>query len=86
MSCDFKMNSILFFCFFHQISVFSDLWFTKDINVGHMEYLFFLFAAIMLVDFLFFLLLSKCLKFKRPEEKIEKDIEISVINGIQNSS
>lgn len=64
----------------------DDPWFTNDINVGHMEYLFFLLTAIMLADFLIFILLAKCLKFKHSEEKTEKDIEISVINGNQNSS
>lgn len=49
----------------------KDPWFTNDINLGHMEYLFFLLGIIMLVDFFFFLFLTKILRFKKVDENVE---------------
>lgn len=46
---------------------FSDSWFPDEINEGKTEYLFFLLGILMFVDFIIFVFVAKCYKYRKTQ-------------------
>lgn len=52
-----------------------DPWFPDEINTGYVEYFFFLLGGLMFVDFLIFLGIAKCYKYKNKAAHNEPETE-----------
>lgn len=62
----------------------SDSWFPEEINEGKLEYLFFLLGIVMFVDFVIFIFVAKCYKYKKIQtEETYEPVTIAAVREKQ---
>lgn len=61
-----------------------DSWFPEEINEGKLEYLFFLLGIVMFVDFVIFIFVAKCYKYKKIQtEETYEPVTIAAVGEKQ---
>lgn len=75
--------------FFHNVRqpfasvFFTDPWFPDEINDGHAEYLFFLLGALMMLNFVVFVMVAKCYTYRQEKQEIDVTETLPVADNIQ---